>query len=80
MLASPGYARPSSPQYAARRAGEYNGVVALYEEALVEWQSAMESCRKAGLDAKAIDRAAASQSSAGPSVTGEAAVGLWAAR
>jgi hypothetical protein len=79
-LVPPAYTRSSSPQYDAQRAGEYNGAVTEYEQALVEWQSAMEGCTKAGLDAKAIDKAAASQASAGPSATGEAGKRLWAAR
>ena len=76
----PAYVRPSSPQYDARRAGEYNGAVAEYEQALVEWESAMEDCARAGLDAKAIDKAAASQASAVPSVMGGAGKSLWSAR
>jgi hypothetical protein len=80
LLVPPAYVRPSSPQYDARRAGEYNGAVADYEQALVEWESAMKGCTKAGLDAKAIDKAAASQASAGPSAMGETGKRLWAAR
>jgi hypothetical protein len=80
LLVPPAYVRPSSPQYDARRAGEYNGAVTEYEQALVEWESAMEDCTKVGIDAKAIDKAASSQASAGPSGTGEAGKRLWAAR
>jgi hypothetical protein len=79
-LIPPAYVRHSSPQYDARRAGEYNGVVTDYEQALVDWESAMEGCTRAGLDARAIDKAAASQASAGPSTMGEAGKRLWAAR